>query len=70
MDVRINAIFEAAWWDFPSRCGADISPLITNSVVGLGNQGVICWVYVFVNSMGESIELGVCRVMVLVVVSG
>ena len=46
------------------------SPLITNSVVGLGNQGVICWVYVFVNSMGESIEFGVCQVMVRVVVSG
>ena len=32
------------------------SPLITNSVVALGNQGVVCW---FVNPMRESIEFGV-----------
>ena len=35
------------------------SPLITKSVVALGNQGVLCWVYMFVNPMRESIEFGV-----------
>ena len=35
------------------------SPFNTKLVVALGNQGVLCWVYVFMNPMREGIEFRV-----------